>query len=210
MARREPAGGSWFGALLALSVLAVAAFFVGALFALAWKEPGLVFAWLRGDTTEIAWSTASDELTPADLPEVAAAPAGAAPEASAAPDPTPAKPVASAAQAAGSAAKPAAPNPPAAAKPPAAKPEPRSVAAASGSHVAVQVGAFAEREAAERLRERLREAGFPAYLAASADSGEHWRVRVGPYASRPEAERIASRLQQGQRLPTWVLDEDAE
>jgi DedD protein len=201
MARHEPAGGSWFGAVLALSVLAVAAFFVGALFALAWKEPGLLFAWLRGDTTEIAWSTASDELEPVepgDLPEVAAAaPAEAAPEATPAPDPVAAKPAVGAAKS--PAPEPAAP-----------KPEPRSVAAASGPHIAVQVGAFAEREAAERLRGRLREAGFPAYLAASADKDEHWRVRVGPYASRPEAERIAARLQQGQRLPTWVLDEDAE
>jgi DedD protein len=82
--------------------------------------------------------------------------------------------------------------------------------ASGGAHIAVQVGAFAERDAAERLRGRLSEAGFPAYLVASAEKGEHWRVRVGPYTSRNEAERIASRLQQGQRLPTWVLDEDAE
>jgi cell division septation protein DedD len=198
MARHESAVGSWFGAALALSVLAVAAFFVGALFALVWKEPGLLFAWLRGDTTEIAWSTASDEIAPAELPAVAAG--EAAPAAAPAPDPIAAK---AAAKAVASAPKPAAP------KPVPAKPEPRSVGA-SGAHIAVQVGAFAEREAAERLRGKLAEAGFPAYLAASADKGEHWRVRVGPYASRPEAERAASRLQQGQRLPTWVLDEDAE
>ena len=193
MARHRPASGSWFAALLALSVLAVAAFFVGALFALAWKEPGLLLAYLRGDTTEIAWSTASHQVEAAELPAVAAAaPAEAASEAApAAPKPIAAKPAASAPK-------------------PAAAPAPRAVAAASGGHIAVQVGAFAERDAAERLRGRLREAGFPAYLVASAEKDEHWRVRVGPYASRDEAERIASRLQQGQRLPTWVLDEDAE
>jgi cell division septation protein DedD len=196
MARHESARGSWLGAALALSVLAVAAFFVGALFALAWKEPGLLFAWLRGDTTEIAWSTASDEVELAQLPAVAAA----APEAE-----SPAAPAAApAAEAPKAAAKPPAP------KPAPARPAPRAVAAVSGGHIAVQVGAFAEREAAERLRGRLSEAGFPAYLAASAEKGEHWRVRVGPYATRPEAERVASRLQKGQRLPTWVLDEDAE
>ena len=63
MAAREPAQGSWFGALLGLGVLAVLAFFVGALAGLAWKEPSLLFAYLRGDTTEIAWSTASGPTT---------------------------------------------------------------------------------------------------------------------------------------------------
>jgi DedD protein len=74
----------------------------------------------------------------------------------------------------------------------------------------VQVGAFAARDGAEALRSRLDAAGYPAYLAPGAQTGDHWRVRVGPYASRDEAARVAGRLEQAQKLPTWVLDEDAE
>jgi cell division septation protein DedD len=34
-------------------------------------------------------------------------------------------------------------------------------------------------------------------------------VRVGPFATREEADRSAARLKAEERLPTWVLDEDA-
>ena len=73
MARREPARGSWFAAVLGLGVLAVLAFFVGALAGLVWKEPGLLLAYVRGDTAEIAWSTASTQVVAAGPPPVAGA-----------------------------------------------------------------------------------------------------------------------------------------
>ena len=71
------------------------------------------------------------------------------------------------------------------------------------------MGAFGEQKIADGLRQRLRDAGFPAYLAAAARAGDPWRVRVGPYASRGEAEKIASRLKLAEKLPTWILDENA-
>lgn len=185
----RPARGSWISALLGLSLLAVVAFLVGAFAGLVWKEPELVAAYVRGDTTEIAWSTASEQV-------VAAAPAASG-EAKPEPpvtEPAPARP----APAAAPRVKPAPQKPPAVA------------AAPPAGHIAVQVGAFGARDAAESLRARLEKAGFPAYLAPTAQSGDHWRVRVGPYPSRDEATRVAHRLEQGQKLPTWVLDEDAE
>jgi cell division septation protein DedD len=188
------ARGGWLSAVLGLSLLAVLAFLVGAFAGLVWKEPGLVAAYVRGDTTEIAWSTASE-------PVVAAAPAPTG-TGEARPEPTSPEPETPAATqpapAAAAPARPAPQKPPAVAAPPPA------------GHIAVQVGAFGARDAAESLRVRLEKAGFPAYLAPSAQAGDPWRVRVGPYPSRDEATRVARRLEQGQKLPIWVLDEDAE
>lgn len=194
MARIEPARGSWFAAVLGLSVLAVVAFIVGAVAGLVWKEPGLLLAYLRGDTAEVAWTVASSEETPP-----------------AAPAPAP-EPAAEAEPARGAVSAPSAEEAPVpeAAPAPDPKPAPSAVAAAPPGQIAVQVGAFSERAAAERLRVRLRDAGFQAYLATDSRNDRHWRVRVGPFASRSEAERVAGRLERNQDLPTWILDEAAE
>ncbi len=75
--------------------------------------------------------------------------------------------------------------------------------------MAVQVGAFAESAAAERLARTLRDKGFPVYVSPGTSAGQpRWRVRVGPLASREEAEQAASRLKTVEKLPTWVLSED--
>jgi hypothetical protein len=75
--------------------------------------------------------------------------------------------------------------------------------------LAVQVGAFADSAAAERLAESLRGKGFSVYVSPGTGAGEaRWRVRVGPLTSRGEAERTAARLKKDEKLPTWVLDED--
>jgi DedD protein len=51
----------------------------------------------------------------------------------------------------------------------------------------VQVGAFADAQAASDLANKLKSRGFPAYTEASSTSqGSVQRVRVGPYGS-PEA-----------------------
>lgn len=193
MARQTPRG-SWLGALVGLSLLAVLAFGVGAVAGLAWKEPGLLVAYARGDTTEVAWSTAAAELSPAEAPPVAAP---APPE----PENEPERP----------------PEPEAKRKPPAVasapparpKPAPKATPPSPDGSIAVQVGAFAARDAAEGLRAQLSGAGFPAYLA-DRQGGDPWRVRVGPFASRDEAGRVARRLEHAQQLPTWILDEAAE
>ncbi len=75
----------------------------------------------------------------------------------------------------------------------------------------VQVGAFADAEAARELAEDLEGAGYPVYVAAPDGAAEtqRWRVRVGPVSTRDRAERVARELKSERALPTWVLDESA-
>jgi DedD protein len=93
-------------------------------------------------------------------------------------------------------------SPPAEARPPGRVERPRS-------GWAVQIGAFADRAAADALVERLRAGHVQAYLAeGKAGDAARWRVRVGPYATRGRADEEAARLQDAHRLPTWVLAEE--
>lgn len=90
------------------------------------------------------------------------------------------------------------------------RPRPVPTSPPEGGGFAVQVGAFAERSAAEHLAESLRAKAFSVYISPGAKAGEaRWRVRVGPLASREQAERTAARLKRDEKLPTWVLSEDA-
>ncbi len=145
---------------------------------------------------------------------VAAAPA-------AAPTPTP-TPAAASPAASSAAAAPASatvkteslpPEPVAAAKPapkpepkPApAKPEPKPEAAAavtapaapaaSSVGFAVQLGAFGQASEANALRDKVRAAGFSAFVEqVRTDKGTLNRVRVGPVANRAEAENLKAQV----------------
>ena len=89
------------------------------------------------------------------------------------------------------------------------RPEVLSPGAPAG-RFAVQVGAFSENRSAERLADTLRRKGFDVYVTPGAQAGEsRWRVRVGPMHTREDAERAAARLKTEEKLPTWVLDENA-
>jgi cell division septation protein DedD len=134
----------------------------------------------------------------------------------AAPAPTPAAATAPAASSA--AAAPAAatvktealpPEPVAAAKPApkpaAAKPEPATAAAkpvavptapaASSVGFAVQLGAFGQATEANALRDKVRAAGFSAFVEqVRTDKGTLNRVRVGPVANRAEAENLKAQV----------------
>ncbi|MEN5102119.1 SPOR domain-containing protein [Stenotrophomonas sp. TWI809] len=142
---------------------------------------------------------------------VAATPAGPAPAPSAAPaassaaaapagntvktESLPAEPVA----AAKPEPKPAAPEP----KPaPAPKPEtavaaPAAPAAPAASSVgfAVQLGAFGQAAEANALRDKVRAAGFSAFVEqVRTDKGTLNRVRVGPVANRADAENLKAQV----------------
>lgn len=166
----------WIGTLAALALLIVVGFVCGALAGFLWEEPRLVVAYLTGRTETVDWSE-----PPAAAP---GEPSVASPPPVAAAPPAPAS---------------RAPAPRAEA-PPAARPD-----APPRSGFAVQVGAFGERGAAERLAERLREHGYDSYL--SSEGGAPWRVRVGPLPAREQAEALAQRLKRAESLPTWVLEE---
>ncbi|BCX83004.1 DedD protein [Methylomarinovum caldicuralii] len=71
---------------------------------------------------------------------------------------------------------------------------------------AVQVGSFSSAANADALVARLRQAGFPAYVARLDRAGESlYRVRVGPVLRREEAETLARRLRERFGLKGFVV-----
>lgn len=111
-----------------------------------------------------------------------------------APKPTPAKPE-----------TPAATKPVAAAPKPETKPEAKpatkpavaapAAPAASGVGFAVQLGAFGSAADANALRDKVRAAGFSAFVEqVRTDKGTLSRVRVGPVASRADAEQLRAQV----------------
>lgn len=75
-------------------------------------------------------------------------------------------------------------------KPASAKP----VSAADGRYI-VQVGAFAEVNAAREARQKVEKLGLKTYTqVVEVSGGKRIRVRVGPFASREEADRAAAKL----------------
>lgn len=99
--------------------------------------------------------------------------------------------------------KPEAPRPEP--KPAASKPEPATAAAkpvavptapaASSVGFAVQLGAFGQATEANALRDKVRAAGFSAFVEqVRTDKGTLNRVRVGPVANRAEAENLKAQV----------------
>ncbi|MFZ6695926.1 SPOR domain-containing protein [Stenotrophomonas acidaminiphila] len=137
---------------------------------------------------------AAAPATPATPPAAAAAAPAVRTEALPA---EPARPVAAARQDVRDASKPAAQKPEPA-KPAASKPAPAAVApapAASSVGFAVQLGAFGKPADANALRDKVRAAGFSAFVEqVRTDNGVLNRVRVGPVANRAEAEQLKAQV----------------
>lgn len=197
--RSKPNRDSWLFMVVSLGALIMIGFSVGIVAGILWEEPQLVFAHLTGETAEIAWT---GEPEGAEAPVVAeSAPAGS-PSLS---DPALVKQSSKEVQQSAAGIE----RPSSVAKQPTAAPEPPPVAAAPPGRVAIQVGAFADHKAAERLATSLRSRGYSVYVAPGARSGtSRWRVRVGPLPDRDAAEKMAAKLKRDEKLPTWVLNED--
>lgn len=74
---------------------------------------------------------------------------------------------------------------------PAAKPAAQE--SASGARFVVQVGAFADKNAAQTARKKLEAKGLKTYAqVAKTKDGDRIRVRLGPFAERSEAEKAAA------------------
>ncbi|OBS08913.1 SPOR domain-containing protein [Acidihalobacter prosperus] len=102
--------------------------------------------------------------------------------------------------------KEAAPKP--APKPPA--PPPSSVTAPSGKPVVsawvVQVASFVDEHSAVALRDRLRKAGFSAYIDRFPHAGKtYYRVRVGPRLSHDKAEEMLKRIDRTVKLKGMLV-----
>ena len=86
--------------------------------------------------------------------------------------------------------------------PPAAAPGP----AADPLSWAVQVGSFAERARALKLRDQLRKAGFDAFAeAVTTRDGRRFRVRVGPVGKRTQAETLRAAVAKKLKLEGFVV-----
>jgi DedD protein len=81
-----------------------------------------------------------------------------------------------------------------------AKPQPKpsvaeaAPAAAGSARFVVQVGAFADKAAAQTARKKLEAKGLKTYAqVAKTKDGDRIRVRLGPFADRAEAEKAAAK-----------------
>ncbi|MER2176683.1 MAG: SPOR domain-containing protein [Stenotrophomonas maltophilia] len=149
----------------------------------------------RADTAVAATpAAAAPAATAPTASSAAAAPSGntvkieslpAEPVAAAKPEPKPAAPKPEP--------KPApAPKPETAAAPPVAAP---AAPAASSVGFAVQLGAFGQAAEANALRDKVRAAGFSAFVEqVRTDKGTLNRVRVGPVANRGDAENLKAQV----------------
>lgn len=89
----------------------------------------------------------------------------------------------------------AAEAPSASTRPAVASPTSSATAADGLSGWVVQVGSFGQRDNALKLRDRLREAGFPAFIEPfQRDEKALYRVRVGPMLEYEGAEQTLGRL----------------
>lgn len=99
------------------------------------------------------------------------------------------------------------PVPEARAPAPVARPAPAPAPPASArAGWAVQVGSFGREANAREQAQRLREAGFTAFVErATADGRDVWRVKVGPRADRDDALRLRDELQRRMEVSGIVV-----
>lgn len=71
---------------------------------------------------------------------------------------------------------------------------------------AVQIGAYSSQADANKLRDRLRAAGFDGYVDDVMSGGRKlWRVRVGPQTQRDDAVQIGAQVKSKLNLPGVVV-----
>jgi DedD protein len=93
----------------------------------------------------------------------------------------------------------------AAAQPGVAAAAPTPASAAANARYVVQVGAFADADAARAARLRVEKLGLKTFTQEiQKDGALRIRVRVGPYPTKSEAEKAAKTIQKGD-LPAAVL-----
>ena len=70
----------------------------------------------------------------------------------------------------------------------------------------VQLGAFKTVEEANKVRDRLKGAGFVAYVdKVAAENGTLWRVRAGPEADRGNADKLKGRIKDKHKMDGMVV-----
>jgi DedD protein len=70
----------------------------------------------------------------------------------------------------------------------------------------IQVGSFGDRKNALLLRDKLRKAGFTAFVESVTSQGKVMtRVKVGPVVKRSEAEDLVQRLDKQMKLQGQII-----
>jgi cell division protein FtsN len=81
---------------------------------------------------------------------------------------------------------------------------PKAPAAGVGRYT-VQVSAWTSAADAQRAVDRLKQAGFDAYVVEAFVKGRTWyRVRVGRFASTAEAQETIAKLHEVQENGVWI------
>jgi cell division protein FtsN len=70
---------------------------------------------------------------------------------------------------------------------------------------AIQVGAFSDERAAQKLSQALDAKGYTTQILTAGSTAGRWRVRVQPISGEARAREMAAKLKRVERLPTWVL-----
>ena len=71
---------------------------------------------------------------------------------------------------------------------------------------AVQLGAFKTTDEANKLRDRLKAAGFVAFVdKVDAETGTLWRVRAGPETDRGNADKLRGRIKDKLKLDGMIV-----
>jgi DedD protein len=83
---------------------------------------------------------------------------------------------------------------------------PSALPASRAGAWAVQLGAFKTVDEANKVRDRLKNAGFVAYVdKVDAESGTLWRVRAGPEADRGNADKLKGRIKDKLKIDGMVV-----
>ena len=69
----------------------------------------------------------------------------------------------------------------------------------------VQIGSFESHDNAEQLRDKLRTAGFAAFIEPRKGKTTVYRVRVGPEKRRSQAEKLQQELQAKQKIKGVIM-----
>lgn len=72
---------------------------------------------------------------------------------------------------------------------------------------ALQVGTFSRNENAEKMRDEMRKAGYPAYVHKSTSKGKtSYKVRVGPELEHSVLEKIKSDLKKSRKIDGYIVN----
>jgi DedD protein len=83
---------------------------------------------------------------------------------------------------------------------------PAALPASRAGGWAVQLGAFKTVDEANKVRDRLKNAGFVAFVdKVDAEGGTLWRVRAGPEAERGNADKLKGRIKEKLKLDGMVV-----